>query len=62
MVGNCESDVLSPSDGRLVGRSLKACCSVHQRGLGWVCESGLDGIDFEKGVWLGAQDGNLVGW
>ena len=36
MVGNCEGDVLGPSDGGLVGRSLKACRLVHQMGPGWV--------------------------
>ena len=35
-MGNCESDVLGPSYGGLVGRSLKAYRSVHQRGPGWV--------------------------
>ena len=34
-MGKCESDVLRPSDGVLVGRSLKACRSVHQMGPGW---------------------------
>ena len=34
-MGNCESDVLGPSDGGLVGRSLKACRLVHQMGPGW---------------------------
>ena len=34
-MGNCESDVLGPSDGGLVGWSLKACRSVHPMGPGW---------------------------
>ena len=34
-MGNCESDVLGPSDGGLIGRSLKVCRLVHQRGPGW---------------------------
>ena len=36
MVGNCEGDVLGPSDGGLVGRSLKACRLVRPMGPGWV--------------------------
>ena len=36
LVGNCEGDVLGPSDGGLVGRSLKACRLVHPMGPGWV--------------------------
>ena len=35
LVGNCESDVLGPSDGGLVGRSLKAWHSVHPMGPVW---------------------------
>ena len=34
-MGNCESDVLRPLDGGLVGRSLKAYRSVHLTGRGW---------------------------
>ena len=34
-MGNCESDVLRPSDGGLVGRSLKVCRSVQRMGPGW---------------------------
>ena len=30
--------------------------------VGWVCGRELNKIDFEKGVWLGAHDGNLLGW
>ena len=35
MVGKCERDVLGPSDGGLIGRSLKAWRSVHPMGPGW---------------------------
>ena len=35
LVGNCESGVLRPSDGGLVGRSLKVWRSLHPMGLGW---------------------------
>ena len=35
LVGNCESDMLGPSYGGLVGRSLRVCRSVHLMGSGW---------------------------
>ena len=35
LVGNSKSDVLGPSVGRLVGRSLKAWRLVHPMGPGW---------------------------
>ena len=32
---NCESYVIGPSDGGLVGQSLKACRLVHLMGPVW---------------------------
>ena len=44
--------------GGASGRSDGGCLKWVD---GWVCGRGLDGIDFEKGVWLGAHDGNVLG-
>ena len=45
--------------GGASGRSDGGCLKWV---VGWVCGRGIDGIGFEKGVWLGAHDGNLLGW